>query len=677
MNFNIIYNNSLKSRGTYSKFINIRPLFFLCGPYLDENNLNDRREILRKFLGNIEINSTFHIKPYALVIDNLFPPNQIDLNLTLIEEIISVCSYMTFVFLDTMSTSLEMGLFVNSQNSNSVVALLPNDYQFFRPKVGFFVDQTMEVSENIKKIKYPNKRVNKYIKDPEGKVLKIEENLIAFNGKKLPKCISQFILNKEYKIEDFEIDLNITNNIGDNNKILFQQNGNYVRFKVPTRILFFLVNNYHELESIKNFLMEHLKNHYFYEFNNVPEIYYLFRKNKVIVEINSSFSLKIETVIKNIEYLIMAIESKKSSPQKYKNLQYFGDSQTYVKRNFNFTDIFGFNTEDWKTIKNYLMFSNKYILNRRIRINGKYRKITMYKNNEFGFNLRDIHNRIVSKLQNIIEENEFAYAYKKNISVLDCVVEHIDSKYFLKLDIQDFFNSISKQKFVKILKCNLSLNPDKTYINNIIQPIGKRDYIYESSTITSWDDINLFTSSLFYKSRLPLGYTSSPLISNIYLNIFDKRLSNFLLNYNEIIFTRYADDILISSKFEFDYEVVMKEIEKELSFLGLKINAKKTKKLIIKDIGDHVKYLGVNIVKRRINNEITIGKKYIYDLIKQISKITTTNYLSQIEEVKGKINYIVNISPREYELFKYIYKIKNNCEFSINNLLEVNIKRND
>ena len=677
MTFEIIQSNFQKSKGTYSRVINIRPLFFLCGPYLDENNSHDRREILRKYLGNIELSKTFQIKPYALIIDNLFPTNQKDMNLTLIEEIISVCSYKTFVFLDTMSTSLEMGLFVNSQNTNSVVALLPNDYQYFKPTIGFFVDHTLELSVNIKKITYPNKRVNKYIRNPEGKVDRIEENLIAFNGIKLPKSITHFISNSIYNLEDFELDLHISNNISDNKNIVFQQKGYNVIFTIPTKILFFLVNKYNELGLIKIFLMDHLKNHHFYEYNNVPELYYLFKKDRITVEVNSSHSFSIETVIKNIEYLIVAIESKRAGPQRFKNLQYFSDNQTYLNQCFSFTDLLGFNTEDWKNIRNYIQFPNKYILNKVIRINGKNRKISMYKSNEYGFNLRNLHNKIVLKLWSLIEQDDFSYAYKKGVSILDCVVKHNQSKYFLKLDIQEFFNSISKQIFIKVLKCNLSHNIDEAYNNNIVQPIGKRKYIYDSSSINSWDDINLIVSSLFYKSKLPLGYTSSPLISNIYLNLFDKRLNETLSNYNELVFTRYADDILISSKYEFNYEIVMKIIEKELSYLNLKINSKKTKYLVIKEIGDHVKYLGLNIVKRSLNNEITIGKKYINDLVKQISNISTENYYTQIEEIKGKINYIKNISPKEFELFKDIYKIKNNQEFLISNVLEVNLKRYD
>lgn len=672
MTYEIIFNSFQKSFGTYSKIVNIRPLFFLCGPFVDENNSFDRREILRKYLGNVEINNTYQIKPYALIIDNLFPIIEEEMNITLIEEIISVCSYKTFVFLDTMSTSLEMGLFVNSQNTNSVVALLPNDFQYFKPSLGYFIKQTMDQSVNIKKITYPNKRINKYIRNQAGEVEKVETNLIAFKGRKLPKSITNFISNSIFNLDEFKIDLLISGNISDKKNIIYQQKGNKVIFTIPTNILFFLVNKFHDIQLIKNFLMNHLKNHHFYEFSNVPELYFLFRENRITVEIDSCHNFNIDIVIKNIKYLIKAIESRKIGPQRFKNLQYSNDNESYFYRRINFIDLFGFKIEEWKTLKFYLKFPDKCIQKKIVRINGKNRNIIMYKNNEYGYNLRNLHNKIVLKLENLIKQNNSTFAYKKGLSIKDCIEKHIQNKYFLKLDIKDFFNTIQKRKFIKILKCNLSQNVGITYYNNIIQPIGKRNYIYDSASISSWAEINHFASSLFYESRLPLGYTSSPLISNVYLNIFDERLNDAFTNYNDLVFTRYADDILISSKFEFNQHSILSIIEKELSYLDLIINVKKTKYLILKDSGDHVKYLGLNIVKRDLENEITIGKKYIKDLLKQISNISVDNYDSQIEEVKGKINYIKDISPKEFLFFKNLYRMKNNKEFNISSLLEIN-----
>lgn len=48
-----------------------------------------------------------------------------------------------------------------------------------------------------------------------------------------------------------------------------------------------------------------------------------------------------------------------------------------------------------------------------------------------------------------------------------CIKQHITSKYFLKIDIKDFFNTISKGQMNKILKCHLCYDPKQAYEDNI------------------------------------------------------------------------------------------------------------------------------------------------------------------------------------------------------------------
>lgn len=64
-------------------------------------------------------------------------------------------------FIDTMSTALDLGLFANSYLQNKVTALLPKDYDLFRPSIGCIVTQTIIKSHNISLCIYRNRRINK------------------------------------------------------------------------------------------------------------------------------------------------------------------------------------------------------------------------------------------------------------------------------------------------------------------------------------------------------------------------------------------------------------------------------------------------------------------------------------------------------------------------------------
>jgi len=98
---------------------------------------------------------------------------------------------------------------------------------------------------------------------------------------------------------------------------------------------------------------------------------------------------------------------------------------------------------------------------------------------------------------------------------------------------------------------------------------------------------------------LPLGFTISPLLTEIYMKEFDKDVLNLLSKYG-LVYTRYADDIMLSSNKTIN-EVVQKnvytEIEKLLAKRKLKINMKKYSFINFSEIGQHVKYVGLNIVK--------------------------------------------------------------------------------
>lgn len=91
-----------------------RPIIFLCGPYFDKNNPSDRRTILYEYLKEI-----FNDQVISLIIDdfltfeNIQDPN---INVQLLEEIFAAISNCTYIFLDSMSSASELGLFANHTN---------------------------------------------------------------------------------------------------------------------------------------------------------------------------------------------------------------------------------------------------------------------------------------------------------------------------------------------------------------------------------------------------------------------------------------------------------------------------------------------------------------------------------------------------------------------------------
>ena len=124
-------------------------------------------------------------------------------------------------------------------------------------------------------------------------------------------------------------------------------------------------------------------------------------------------------------------------------------------------------------------------------------------------------------LRNILDKlsmSPYATAYIKGKSILDNVSPHCNNRYFVSLDLEDFFPSISVRRIAKIF--------------NLI------GYSRQSSSILS----RLCTC----KGNLPQGAVTSPALSNIVAAKLDRRIAGYTSKRN-ITFTRYSDDITLSS----------------------------------------------------------------------------------------------------------------------------------
>ena len=147
-----------------------------------------------------------------------------------------------------------------------------------------------------------------------------------------------------------------------------------------------------------------------------------------------------------------------------------------------------------------------------------------------------------NKLKNIYTPPDCVHGYIKGKSIKTNAVQHLGKKYILKIDIENYFEKITKNMIV------LALN-ELGFHDNISSLIAK---------ITTHNDI------------LVQGFHTSPTIANIIFHKLDLIFSKF----EKITYTRYADDLYFSSEERIDIEPVIK---KRLLEYGFTINHKKTK----------------------------------------------------------------------------------------------------
>ena len=192
-----------------------------------------------------------------------------------------------------------------------------------------------------------------------------------------------------------------------------------------------------------------------------------------------------------------------------------------------------------------------------------------------------------------------AFAYIKKRSTIDSIKRHQrnGSKWFAKFDLSNFFGSTTLK-----------------YVMDMLQ------WIFPFSQIclddTGRAELEKALELAFLDGGLPQGTPISPLITNVIMIPVDFKLYNGFRNFryhdkdgNEVenycVYTRYADDFLVSCRYNFNYKEAEAFIVDTLGSFNAPFTIKSEKTRYGSSAGSNWN-LGVML---NANNEITIGHK--------------------------------------------------------------------
>jgi len=174
-------------------------------------------------------------------------------------------------------------------------------------------------------------------------------------------------------------------------------------------------------------------------------------------------------------------------------------------------------------------------------------------------------------LESLPVDESVSFAYRKGATLLQAVAPHAHSRAFYQTDLARFFESINSD-LIRVV-----LTRADTPFSDLAQHI---EHILSLLTIDG---------------KLPIGYSTSPILSNACLLGFDKRLGA-ISKARRWIYTRYADDIILSADNRLAIEDASHIIEDCLASelgKGFMLNQRKTK---LTTVGRKVKLLGLVIL---------------------------------------------------------------------------------
>lgn len=598
---------------------------FLCGPYIAKNKLEDRRIILQNDLLDICGDNVF-----PLIIDEFLTKENVnsDINIEILEEIFAAISDKTHVFLDTLATAAESGLFMNhmmkSKNRLSIYVPIKEEV-YEKGRLGYFIRDVfigMNPSQ-IKLIEY----------HPSIKRFALYTDYVVehfyFIDNKLPKEIYESISDDKPSVIDTELKLKNSIDVSKNQweiSYFYDQVNHKWNVFSSIKLIFYsvttvLYTDYSDelnkcnpaqlidfnIDDIANKVTEAFKN---YVYTNTG----IDRRSIVL---KTPLNISTHDVIYHITAFVYV----------YHHFATISGRQFLTKPEYLIEEmgihpfkVFHINYNDLKLLDDLFGNYNDYYEELTIKKRGKVRELVTYKNSEKGKRLRELHKKINDAICKGYHSNGASFAYQNGKSITMCASAHIQGIGFAKYDIKQFFNSIKYKHLLEAIEKEFKI--DKRYHN----ATGK------------------IVRSFFVNNVLPLGLITSPILSDIYLNDIDRQMAGFAAGKN-YVYTRYADDIMFSTAsddFKESIVAVENRLIKALSDVDLKLNMTKRRIEVLDTQGKHIRYIGINIVRGSDKNYLTVGKKYIYDTAKEyLQYLKLKTYMRNNVEDEEKTNYIV------------------------------------
>ena len=246
----------------------------------------------------------------------------------------------------------------------------------------------------------------------------------------------------------------------------------------------------------------------------------------------------------------------------------------------------------------------------------------------------------LKRVQRLIMRKYFK-PYWIPISVKDAASVHCGKKWLMKLDIKNFFNSITEEQIKEIIS---------RYVSLYESPIQIRR--------TDESDTEQIFSMCTINGNLPTGAPTSPYIANLLLKEFDLHMEYYCKSC-DVYYSRYMDDLFFSTYGpQYLLSLVELEVLRQFKEMGFGVNVDKIK-YISSNKRQQVLGLGVNNKKPVLTKEDKRKyRAYFYNMLFPIQFNKQKLYKEHEKEVLGHLAYIKSVDEDYYiKITFYVFNL--------------------
>lgn len=247
------------------------------------------------------------------------------------------------------------------------------------------------------------------------------------------------------------------------------------------------------------------------------------------------------------------------------------------------------------------------------------------------------------------------FSFHKKASIINCAREHSGAKWLIKIDIENFFDSIKETQVYSLFESmgyNSLVSFELARLCTV-QPESTADETTDEFSRASIERLPYKRPQGFLAGRLPQGAPTSPMLSNLAFRSLDEAFQS-LAEKKSFVYTRYADDLCFSSskkglKRE-DCLQIIKIVSRVLRANNYQINQKKLK---IIPPGTTKSVLGLNVdwaypkLSKQFKKRCQFHVRGIaeFGLAEHAEYRRFKSVFGMINHVYGLINYCKDVEP--------------------------------